>query len=168
MTPTRMHEATTELRVRYAETDQMGVVYHANYLVWCDMGRTELLRGLGVSYAELEREGIFLAVSEARLRFHASARYDDRVRVRTRLTRVRSRAVGFSYLIEDLDTNHVLAHAETQLICLDPQGTPRRLPGSIRDLLMGGEQGPLDEMSAGDGTSEPLQGVLDVGSHSEE
>lgn len=113
----------------------MGVVYHANYLVWCEMGRTELLRSLGQGYAELERRGIRLAVSEARVRFHAPARYDDRIRVVTRLSRVRSRAVGFAYRLERADDDVLLARAETELICMDGEGTPRRLPEPLRDLL---------------------------------
>src|SRR6266516_7485034 len=79
-----------DLRVRYAETDQMGVVYHANYLVWCEMGRTDFIRRLGVSYAEMERSGISLAVSELSARFHAAARYDELIRVHTILADVRS------------------------------------------------------------------------------
>ena len=66
-------ESTIEFRVRYAETDQMGVVYHANYLVWCEMGRTDLMRQLGTTYAEMERRGVYLAVSEVRIRFRGSA-----------------------------------------------------------------------------------------------
>ncbi|MDZ7630965.1 MAG: thioesterase family protein [Gemmatimonadaceae bacterium] len=75
-----------ELRVRYAETDQMGVVYHSNYLIWCEVGRTELIRQYGHSYADIERLGVGLAVSDAALRFHAPARYDDLIRVTTTLT----------------------------------------------------------------------------------
>lgn len=92
-----VHE--TELRVRYAETDQMGVVYHAHYLVWCEVGRTDFIRALGVPYAEMERQGVRLAVAEATVRYHAGARYDDRIRVETRLTEVRSRMVTFAYRI---------------------------------------------------------------------
>ena len=84
-----------ELRVRYAESDQMGVVYHTNYLVWCEIGRTELIRALtGVSYAKLEEEdGVGLAVAELSIRYHGAARYDNMVRVRTTLTEARSRSV---------------------------------------------------------------------------
>lgn len=156
-----MVEHEIELRVRYAETDQMGVVYHANYLVWCDMGRTELLRQLGMRYAELERQGVVLAVAEARLRFHASARYDDRVRVRTRLTRVRSRAVEFTYVIENLDTGEILARVETDLVCLDDEAAPQRIPDPVRRLLEGSDTGAAD---ADDGTSGRFEGVLDMGS----
>jgi len=70
----------SEFRVRYAETDQMGVAYHANYLIWCEIGRTDYIRQHGLSYARMERDGLLLAVSEANVRFHASARYDELVR----------------------------------------------------------------------------------------
>src|SRR6185295_19104794 len=80
-----------EFRVRYAETDQMGVVYHANYLIWCEVGRTDFIRARGMSYPDMERAGIGLAVSELTARFHSAARYDDMIRVRTTLAEVRSR-----------------------------------------------------------------------------
>src|SRR5437868_15517869 len=83
-----------ELRVRYAETDQMGVVYHTNYLIWCEIGRTELIRSMtGTSYAELEAAGVALAVAELSIRYHGAARYDNRIRVRTTLGEARSRSV---------------------------------------------------------------------------
>jgi acyl-CoA thioester hydrolase len=128
-------ESTIEFRVRYAETDQMGVVYHTNYLIWCEMGRTELMRQLGATYAELERQGVYLVVSRAQIRFRNSARYDDPVRVRTRLTRVRSRGVTFQYVVERAEGEPVLAEAETDLVCVDSGGSPRKLPGSIEGLL---------------------------------
>ncbi len=101
----------TEFRVRYAETDQMGVVYHANYLVWCEIGRTDFIRELGTPYADLERENVALAVVEASLRFHGAARYDDLVRVRTSLREVRSRMITFDYLIENAATGARLISA---------------------------------------------------------
>ena len=128
----------TEFRVRYAETDQMGVVYHANYLVWCEIGRTELLRRRGTSYAEMERSGIVLAVSEATLRYHASARYDDLIRVTARVVQVRSRLVVFGYEIARVDAEggtSRLASASTSLIALDPGGRPRVLPAEIIAML---------------------------------
>lgn len=147
-------ETSIEFRVRYAETDQMGVVYHANFLIWCEMGRTDLLRQAGASYAQLERDGVFLAVSEVRARFRASARYDDRVRVRTRLSRLRSRGVSFVYVVENADSNQILADAEIGLICLDGRGVPRKLPVAIHDLLGGA-------LNAGDraGTIDAPSGV---------
>jgi acyl-CoA thioester hydrolase len=124
-----------EFRVRYAETDQMGVVYHANYLVWCEMGRTDYIRQRGVSYAELERSGVALAVSEVSARFHAAARYDDLVRVRTTLAEARSRALVFDYLITDVATGRRLVTARTSLVSLDDAGRPIAIPARVRALF---------------------------------
>jgi acyl-CoA thioester hydrolase len=139
MPDTSQHGAlrTAEFRVRYAETDQMGVVYYANYLVWCEIGRTEYIRDFGRSYADLEREGIFLAVSEASLRYHAPARYDDRIRVDTTLASVRSRALEFAYTILNADTGERLATARTSLVSLDRHGRPTPLPSEFRAALAG-------------------------------
>src|SRR3954467_14760851 len=93
-----------EFRVRYAETDQMGVVYHTNYLVWCEMGRTDFIRAQGMPYAEIERQGVGLAVAELSARYHGAARYEDLIRVRTSLAEVRSRTVTFDYEITNADT----------------------------------------------------------------
>ena len=124
-----------DLRVRYAETDQMGVVYHANYLIWCEIGRTDFIRSGGTSYAELERSGVTLAVSDASLRYHAPARYDDRIRVETRLSELRSRTITFDYLVVNADSGGRLVTARTVLISLDAAGRPRALPPEVRDLL---------------------------------
>lgn len=124
-----------ELRVRYAETDQMGVVYHANYLVWCDIGRTEYLKTLGANYAELERSGVMLAVAEANIRYHASARYDDLVRVETTLRDVRSRALTFDYLISHAGNGSRFATVSTVLVSLDRDARPTALPADVRALL---------------------------------
>ena len=110
------HVSTIDFRVRYAETDQMGVVYHANYLVWCELGRTEFIRTLGVTYAELERQGVQLAVSEASIRFHAGARYDDMIRVSTTLAGVRSRMVTFDYDVSIRDTGECPCEPAEQLL----------------------------------------------------
>lgn len=125
----------SEFRVRYSETDQMGVVYHAEYLVWCEVGRTDYIRALGLPYAELERRGTALAVAEASIRYHAPARYDDLVRVETRLTDVRSRAITFEYLIRNGETGDRLATARTTLVSLDPSGRPVPLPADVRALM---------------------------------
>lgn len=124
-----------EFRVRYAETDQMGVVYHANYLVWCEMGRTEYIRTLGVSYAEMERAGIALAVAEAHVRFHASARYDNLIRVTTTISAARSRAVAFDYVVSNAETDERLATAQTTLVSIDGAGRPTSLPAEFRKLF---------------------------------
>lgn len=124
-----------EFRVRYAETDQMGVVYHANYLIWCEVGRTDFIRACGMSYADIERAGIALAVSELSARFHAAARYDDLIRVRTTLAEVRSRGVTFDYLITNATSGHRLVTARTALISVDPSGRPAAMPASVRALF---------------------------------
>lgn len=135
-----MSESATDItvRVRYSETDQMGVVYHANYLVWCEIGRTEHMRRLGTSYAELERSGVKLAVSEASVRYHAPARYDDVVRVRTTLDEVGSRMITFRYLLTHADTGARLASASTTLVAIDDVGRVTRIPPEVRDLLSRG------------------------------
>jgi acyl-CoA thioester hydrolase len=126
--------ATIDFRVRYAETDQMGVVYHANYLVWCEIGRTELMRVQGRTYADLERDGVLLAVSDATLRFHAPAHYDDLVRVEAWVEDVRSRSVAFGYLIsllQDDEPVRRLVSARTALVALDRHTRPRKLPDNL-------------------------------------
>lgn len=124
-----------EFRVRYAETDQMGVVYHANYLIWCEIGRTDFLRARGANYADLERSGILLAVAEANLRYHASARYDDLVRVETTLIDLRSRALTFDYLITHAEQGTRFVSATTRLVSLDRGARPTALPAPLRQLL---------------------------------
>lgn len=124
-----------EFRVRYAETDQMGVVYHSEYLVWCEVGRTEYIRALGLPYAEMERRGALLAVADASLRYHGSARYDDMIRVETTVTEVRSRAVVFEYLIRHLPSGTRLVTARTMLVSLDRNARPAPLPAEVRELL---------------------------------
>jgi acyl-CoA thioester hydrolase len=124
-----------EFRVRYAETDQMGVVYHTNYLVWCEVGRTDFIRARGMSYADMERAGIGLAVSELSARFHAAARYDDMIRVRTTLADARSRSVVFDYLITNAETGDRLVTARTALVALDSTGRPTSFPPGVRALF---------------------------------
>jgi len=127
----------TELRVRYAETDRMGIVYYANYLIWCEVGRVEFMRALGGSYADLEAQGYGLAVAEARVRYLAPARFDDLVRVETSLIEVRSRAVTFDYVISNVETAVRLATAHTALVSIDPTGRPVALPPDFRQRLDG-------------------------------
>ncbi|HEU4559775.1 MAG TPA: thioesterase family protein [Longimicrobium sp.] len=133
---------TVEFRARYSETDQMGIVYHANYLPWCEIGRTELIRRLWRSYANLEAEGVLLAVTEVNLRYHASARYDDLIRVVTTLVQVRSRGVGFEYQVQRVEedgTTTRLASARTDLIAIDRGGTPVRIPPHVMDAFRNGK-----------------------------
>lgn len=129
------HAEVSRFRVRYAETDQMGVVYHANYLVWCEVGRTDYIRRFGLSYADMERQGLRLAVSDATLRFLGSARYDDEVTVTTTLAAVKSRALVFRYVIANAVTGARLVEAETQLVCLGPEGRPTPIWPDLRARL---------------------------------
>jgi acyl-CoA thioester hydrolase len=129
---------TIDFRVRYAETDQMGVVYHANYFVWCEVARTKLIRERGTSYADLERQGVLLAVSEASMRYHSAARYDDMIRAEAWITSVRSRTVTFGYRIVRLaegGQSDRLVTAETTLIVLGPDSRPRKLPSELMEKL---------------------------------
>ena len=126
---------TTEVRVRYAETDQMRVVYHSNYLVWCEVGRTDFMRQHGMTYAEMEEGGLGLTVCEYNVRLHASARYDDVVRISTSLTEVRSRLVTFEYLLTRATTGERLANARTSLVSISPDGRPIAMPAGLRARL---------------------------------
>ena len=135
-----VQESVSEFRVRYAETDQMGVVYHANYLIWCEIGRTDFIRQCGMTYAQMERDGVKLAVTECQLRMHASARYDELIRVTTTLATVRSRSVQFAYTIANADTGERIVSAVTTLISVNADGRTVSIPAEIRALL---ERGPL-------------------------
>ncbi|MES2525095.1 MAG: thioesterase family protein [Gemmatimonadota bacterium] len=129
------HETFSDLRVRYAETDQMGVVYHANYLVWCEIGRTDFIRASGRPYASLEQDGVRLAVSDVTMRFHASARYDDAIRVFTRLVDVRSRSMTFSYRVRKADGGPLLVSATTALVSISTDGRLVAMPPDVRSFL---------------------------------
>jgi acyl-CoA thioester hydrolase len=124
-----------EFRVRYAETDQMGVVYHTNYLVWCEMGRTDFIRRRGMSYADIERSGTMLAVADLSARFHGAARYEQLIRVTTTLADLQSRFIVFDYLIANAETGSRLVTARTSLVSVDSAGKPRALPPDIRQLF---------------------------------
>lgn len=117
------------LRVRYAETDQMGVVYHANHFVWFEVGRVELLRQLGFSYRDMEEnDGCFIAVVDARCRYKTPARYDDEVIVRTHLRNVRESLVHFGYELVRVSDGMLLAEGETTHIVTDADMRTRTIP----------------------------------------
>ncbi len=126
----------SRFRVRYAETDQMGIVYYANYLVWMEIGRTDLCRASGFSYHDLEREGgVSIAVARAECRYQAPARYDDEILVRTSLERLRSRTMTFSYQIDNASTRKRLAEGRTTHVTVGTDGKPKRLPERYLGLL---------------------------------
>ena len=119
----------TRIRVRYAETDQMGVVYHANHFIWFEVGRVELLRQLGFSYKDMESEDdCFIAVVDARCRYKAPVHYDDEVVIHTYLKHVRERVIHFGYELLRAENNQLLAEGETTHIVADAQMKPRKLP----------------------------------------
>jgi len=119
----------TRLRVRYAETDQMGVVYHSNHLIWFEVGRVELLRQLGFSYRDMEREdGRFIAVAEATCRYRAPVYYDEEVVVRTTLKTVRESVIIFSYELMKADGGTLIAEGETTHIVTDSNMKVASLP----------------------------------------
>ncbi len=113
----------------------MQVVYHANYLVWCEIGRTEFIRALGTPYAELERQNVTLAVVEASLRFHSAARYDNLIRVTTGVSDVRSRTITFDYVISNAETGERFVTASTKLASLTRDSRLTTLPESLRKVL---------------------------------
>ncbi len=125
----------TSFRVRYAETDAMGVVYHAEYLVWFEVGRGEYFRAHGEDYVEWEQQGYYLPVSEIYARYHAPARYGDPVIVRTWLAKVRSRGLRLEYEVNHAETQQRLVSGWTKHICMDAQGRASRLPADMLELL---------------------------------
>jgi acyl-CoA thioester hydrolase len=127
--------AVSRVRVRYAETDQMGVVYYANYLVWFEIGRTDLLRQNGWSYREMEVDGYSLPVIDAQCAYKASAKYDDEIEVRTSGGMVSPVRVKFSYEVVRAADRTVLATGSTVHATLDRDGKPCRLPERVRALF---------------------------------
>lgn len=131
-----MQTAETRLRVRYQETDQMGVVYYANYLVWMEVARVDLCREMGFRYRDMEEQtGTVLAVSEAHCRYRHPARYDDEVVVETVLGEVRSRGVGFTYRMRRAEDDKLLADGSTEHVFLNREGRPVRIPESFRHFF---------------------------------
>lgn len=121
--------ALSRIRVRYAETDQMGVVYHSNYFIWFEVGRVDLLRQLGFTYREMEQEdGCYIAVVDARCRFKAPARYDDEITIRTHLKNVRESLIHFAYEAVRESDGTLLAEGETTHIVTDAGMRRRELP----------------------------------------
>ena len=119
----------TRIRVRYAETDQMGVVYHANHFIWFEVGRVELLRQFGFSYKEMElKDDCFIAVVDARCRYKAPVHYDDEVVVRTYLKHVREKIIHFGYELRSANSGRLLAEGETTHIVADSKMKPRAMP----------------------------------------
>ncbi len=130
-----MRRIETRVRVRYAETDQMGIVYYANYLVWMEVGRVAYCSQSGFEYRDMERDGVMLTVTEAHCRYRAAARFDDEVRVLTWVTESRSRTVRFAYEMLRGEDDQLLATGETLHLVCDLEGKPVRLPEQYRPFF---------------------------------
>ena len=125
----------TTLRVRYAETDRMGVVYYANYLVWFEVARADLLRSLGWTYREMEESGVILPVIEAHCEYKRPARYDDEIEIRTSASIESPVRMTFTYQISIKGEAGVAAVGHTCHAATTPEGRPCRLPDRVRELF---------------------------------
>lgn len=129
----KIHEIKT--RVRYQETDQMGIVYYANFLVYFEMGRTELLRSLGLPYSEMEKDQIYFPVAEAHCRFRSPARYDDVLIIQTCVSELKHATIKFSYKVIREGDNTLIAEGFTKLACLNANRKPAPMPEKLKKLL---------------------------------
>jgi acyl-CoA thioester hydrolase len=126
----------TRLRVRYAETDHSGAVYHSNYLIWFEVGRVELCRDHGFNYRDMElEEDAFLPVTELSVKYRAPARYDDQIRIRTRVVRLRSRAISFEYQVIRESDGTLLVEGKTDHIVMNSQGKARSFPSKYAEMM---------------------------------
>ena len=126
---------SSRVRVRYAETDQMGVVYYANYFVWFEVGRTDWLREAGWTYRQMEQDGVSLPVIEAHAEYRRAARYDDDLEVRSTATLLTAVRLRFDYEIRRAADEEPLATGHTIHAAMDRSGRPCRLPQAVRELL---------------------------------
>lgn len=133
--PATPRATTSAARVRYAETDKMGVVYYANYLVWFEIGRTDWLRETGLTYRAMEDDGVQLPVIEAHCEYRQGARYDDDVQIRTRASKLSPVRIQFDYEVIRPADGAVLATGYTVHAAIDRQGRPTRLPDRVKDLF---------------------------------
>lgn len=139
----------TSIRVRYAETDTMGVAHHSNYIIWFEAGRSSFMRNAGLSYAEVEKTGNYFRIAEIGARYLAPAFYDELITVRTWVSELHSRGVTFSYSVvrpasaSDSGAEQTLTTGFTRLICTDAQGHVRRIPDSLRAALQPPAASPI-------------------------
>jgi acyl-CoA thioester hydrolase len=130
-----IHTSETRLRARYSETDKMGVIYYANYLVWMEMGRTDYCKSVGFDYRDMELDGANMAVAEATCRYITPARYDDEILVRTQVERLNRRLITFTYVISNEQTGTVLAEGRTVHIAMGMDGKSMFIPQRYLDLM---------------------------------
>src|SRR5262245_21103806 len=144
------HTSETRFRVRYAETDKMGVVYYANYFVWMEVGRTDYCKTVGFSYRDMERDHANMAVADASCRYIAPARYDDEILIRTSIERLNRRVVTFLYSISNTTTGQLLAEGKTVHITVSKEGKTCSIPERYYALLLkaslGNHPGPSGQV----------------------
>lgn len=128
----------TRFRVRFFETDRMGIVHHASYITWFEEGRSAFTRAIGYPYSRMEAEGLSLAVAEIRARYHRPARYDDEVIVAACLTEFPSRGMTFAYEVRSAANGELLVSGSSRHISVDPAGRVIRIPAALRQQLMAG------------------------------
>ncbi len=128
--------AEHKVRVRYAETDQMGVVYHSNYLIWFEVGRVELIRQLGLNYKAMEREeGVMIAVVEVNVRYKAPARYDEELLIRTHISGIRGSVIKFTYTLHRADDDQLLAEGFTTHVVVDREMRKAPMPAHYAEVF---------------------------------
>jgi len=127
------HVSEARVRVRYAETDQMGVVYHSNYLIWFEVGRVEFIRQMGLDYKQMEAEGCGIAVVEVHARYRAPARYDDELVIETQLLAARGAVVRFGYRVVRVGDGALLCEGETFHVCVGMDMKKRTLPAKYAE-----------------------------------
>jgi acyl-CoA thioester hydrolase len=137
-----VHTSETRFRARYSETDKMGVIYYANYLVWMEMGRTDYCKSVGFDYRDMELDGANMAVAEATCRYITPARYDDAILVRTQVERLNRRLITFSYIISNEKTSTVLAEGRTVHIAMGMDGKSMSIPLRYLDLMKAAAANP--------------------------
>ena len=135
MNPAAARVTTSLVRVRYAETDKMGIVYYANYLIWFEVGRTDWLRGTGWTYRSMEEEGVQLPVIEAHCEYRQGAKYDDEVEIRTKGRKLSPVRVQFDYEVVRRADDAVLATGHTVHASIDLTGRPVRMPDRVKNLF---------------------------------
>lgn len=134
-------ETRVRVRVRYAETDQMGIAYHANYLVWMEVGRVEYLRATGMRYRDMERDdGILLVVAEANVRYRAPALYDEEIVIRTSIAEANARMLRIAYEMVSADGGRVLATGETRHVFCGRDRRPMKVPAKYHEVFGIGAQ----------------------------
>jgi len=128
--------SSTKIKVRYAETDQMGIVYYANYLIWFEVARTEYLLSQGLDYRDVEKEGFFMAVVEAHCVYKAPARYGDEIVIEAHATDVKNTSFKFQYRITRGSDRVLLAEGTTAHVLIDKSMKPKKIPEKIRNFLI--------------------------------